>query len=117
MKIHPDNLPNDVELLKVLLLEQATLLDKKDSQLVEWESKYQLILEQWRLAQQKQFGKSSEVSPGQGELFDESSTNVDDSIETERSIGLTIELMGLGGVGEATSDQGLFDYGRPFYLK
>ncbi|MDA7746847.1 LPS assembly protein LptD [Psychromonas sp.] len=41
----------------------------------------------------------------------------EDSIETERSIGLTVELMGLGGVGDATSDQGLFDYGRPFYLK
>ena len=40
-----------------------------------------------------------------------------DNIDTERSIGVTIELMGLGGVGEATSDQGLFDYGRPFYLK
>lgn len=39
------------------------------------------------------------------------------SIERERSFGITIELMGLGGVGEATSDQGLFDYGRPFYLK
>lgn len=40
-----------------------------------------------------------------------------DDIERERSVSLNIELMGLGGVGEATSDQGLFDYGRPFYLK
>lgn len=78
MKILPENLPNDVEALKTLLLEQALLLGKKDSLLdekdlllVEWQSKYELILEQWRLAQQKQFGKSSEVSPGQGELFDE----------------------------------------------
>ncbi|MDB4837356.1 IS66 family transposase [Marinomonas sp.] len=76
MKIHSDDLPNDIKLLKAMLLE-------KDSQLVEWQSKYQFILEQWRLAQQKQFGTSSEVSPGQGELFDESSTHVDDSIETE----------------------------------
>jgi transposase len=58
-----------------LLLEQAILLDKKDSELTQWQSKYQLILEQWRLAQQKQFGKSAEVSPGQGESFDESATD------------------------------------------
>ena len=75
MKILPNDLPDDVELLKALLLEQAILLDKKDSELTQWQSKYQLILEQWRLAQQKQFGKSAEVSPGQGELFDESATD------------------------------------------
>ncbi|MEL0638960.1 transposase, partial [Marinomonas sp. TI.3.20] len=46
--------------------------------------KYQLILEQWRLAQQKQFGKGSEVSPGQGELFDESdSDSQEDSADVE----------------------------------
>jgi len=86
MKTLPEDLPNDVEALKALLLEQAKLLGKKDSllnekdsQLAEWQSKYQLILEQWRLAQQKQFGKSSEVSPGQGELFDEA------AVETEEN--------------------------------
>ena len=80
MKILPDDLPNDVGSLKALLLEQSRLLGEKESSLIEqekaltekdskiaeWESKYQLILEQWRLAQQKQFGKSSEVSPGAG---------------------------------------------------
>ncbi|MGB3599794.1 MAG: IS66 family transposase, partial [Marinomonas sp.] len=89
MKILPDDLPNDVELLKALLLEQAvllgekeTLLTQKDLQLVQWQSKYELILEQWRLAQQKQFGKSSEVSPGQGELFDETTADLDDNLDT-----------------------------------
>lgn len=86
MKIFPDDLPNDVESLKALLLEQSRLLGEKDSalavkdnQLAEWASKYERILEQWRLAQQKQFGKSSEVSPGQGELFDESDSDSQDS--------------------------------------
>ena len=37
--------------------------------------------------------------------------------ETEQSIKLNIELMGLGGVGFSSGDQSLFDYGRPFYLK
>ena len=75
MKILPNDLPDDVESLKALLLKQAILLDKKDPELTQWQSKYQLILEQWRLAQQKQFGKSAEVSPGQRELFDESATD------------------------------------------
>jgi transposase len=100
MKILPEDLPNDVESLKAILLEQALLLGKKDSlldekeilldekdtllgkkdlQLAQWQSKYQLILEQWRLAQQKQFGKSSEVSPGQGELFDEAAVEAEEN--------------------------------------
>ncbi len=89
MKILPEDLPNDVEALKALLLEQALLLGKKDSllsekdsQLAQWQSKYTFILEQWRLAQQKQFGKSSEISPGQGELFDEIAAE-SDVIDTE----------------------------------
>lgn len=76
MKIPQNNLPNDVELLKAMLLE-------KDTQLAQWQSEYESILEQWRLAQQKQFGKSSEVSPGQGELFDESITELDNTTELE----------------------------------
>lgn len=75
MKMLPDDLPNDIQLLKAMLLE-------KDSQLAQWQSKYELILEQWRLAQQKQFGKSSEVSPGQGELFDETTADLDDNVDT-----------------------------------
>lgn len=71
----PDDLPNDIQLLKAMLLE-------KDSQLAQWQSKYELILEQWHLAQQKQFGKSSEVSPGQGELFDETTADLDDNVDT-----------------------------------
>lgn len=37
--------------------------------------------------------------------------------ETEQSIKVTIELMGLGGVGFSSGEQGLFNYGRPFYLQ
>ena len=41
----------------------------------------------------------------------------DDDMETERSINLTLELMGLGGLNSSGGEDGLFDYGRPFYLK
>tara|TARA_R110001583_G_scaffold11613_9_gene52247 strand:+ start:40731 stop:43136 length:2406 start_codon:yes stop_codon:yes gene_type:complete len=41
----------------------------------------------------------------------------DEDMETENSISLTLELMGLGGVGYSDGEDGLFDYGRPFYLQ
>ena len=44
-------------------------------------------------------------------------SDFNEDMETENSINLTIELMGLGGVGYSDSEDGLFDYGRPFYLK
>jgi len=43
--------------------------------------------------------------------------DIAENIETEQTIKLTFELMGLGGVGFSEGDQGLFDYGRPFYLQ
>lgn len=56
----------------------------KDDQLAEWASKYEQPLEQWRLAQQKQFGKDSDVSLGQGELFDESDGDIqEDNADVE----------------------------------
>ena len=38
-------------------------------------------------------------------------------MESENSVSLTLELTGLGGVGDSGYEDGLFDYGRPFYLK
>ena len=58
------SLQDDPIVLKQLLLKQELLLAKKDSRLAYLE-------EQFRLAQQKQFGASSEGYPGQGELFNE----------------------------------------------
>ena len=59
-----DTLPNDVEQLKKLLL-------FKDREISQLKQQYQNILEQFRLAQHKQFGKSSEVSADQLGLFNE----------------------------------------------
>lgn len=44
-------------------------------------------------------------------------SNIADDSETEETYKLNIELIGLGGVGFSSGDQGLFDYGRPFYLQ
>ena len=56
--------PNDIEQLKVLLLAERALT-------AQLQQANQYLLEQFRLAQQKQFGKSSEGFAGQGELFNE----------------------------------------------
>lgn len=42
-----------------------------EQQLQELNNRYQYLEEQFRIAQQKQFGKSTEGYPGQGELFNE----------------------------------------------
>ena len=58
------NLPDDPTLLKQLLLQKEVLI-------AELKQEKQQLLEQFRLAQQKAFGASSEGHPGQGQLFDE----------------------------------------------
>lgn len=54
--------------LKELILSERCLSSEKIKEL---EAKNQYLLEQFRLAQQKQFGKSSEVYSGQGDFFNE----------------------------------------------
>ncbi len=66
-----DTLPNDVEELKKLLLLKECDLTNKDHEISQLKQQYQNILEQFRLAQQKQYGKSSEVSIDQLGLFNE----------------------------------------------
>ena len=57
MNIDIESLPDDPKQLKKLLGEVV--------------QKYQFLEEQFRIAQHKQFGKSTEGHPGQGELFNE----------------------------------------------
>lgn len=78
MKLSLDNLPNDVDLLKQLLLET---LAAKDAEIAELKHSVQQLLEQFRLAQQKRFGASSESHDYQGELFNEAEATVDEPAE------------------------------------
>jgi transposase len=87
-----EQLPDDPEALKALLLQQSKVLDKKvsrlneqaaqlckqtslltekDSQLQNQQQRIRLLEEQILLLRNKQFGSSSERAPGQGELFNE----------------------------------------------
>jgi transposase len=64
MSIDVNNLPDDPALLKKLLSEQS-------EKLAQATARNQYLEEQFRLAQQKQFGKSAEGFDAQGDLFDE----------------------------------------------
>ena len=78
MKTASDSLPEDTKTLKDIvldlqlkLLEKDSDIDHKDLEITHLKQQVQHILEQFRLAQQKQFGKSSEVSQDQLGLFNE----------------------------------------------
>ncbi len=68
-----DSLPDDIEALKQLVLAQQGVLDKNQITI-------KLLEEKVRLFQQRQFGKSSEKSDQQSELFDEAELeSIDDA--------------------------------------
>jgi len=70
-------LSNNVKKLQALLV-------KKDLEIKSLQEKNQYLLEQFRLAQHKQFGKSSEAHAGQGELFNEAEQLIDQEKEPEK---------------------------------
>ncbi|RKZ58517.1 MAG: IS66 family transposase [Gammaproteobacteria bacterium] len=71
MKTAPETLPDNTETLKNLLLSERAISQQKDAEINQLKQQYQQILEQWRLSQDKRFGKSSEVSIDQFGLFNE----------------------------------------------
>jgi len=78
-----DQLPDDPELLKQLILSQKAQLQSKQARI-------ELLEEQVKLFKLKTFGKSSEKSPDQAELFDEPETEADD-IAPELAEGIAPE--------------------------
>ncbi len=79
-------LPDNVQELKNLLLQERELSAEKDTRIDQLTEQYQQILEQFRLAQQRQFGRSSEAGVDQLGLFNESEEIVetDDVPEAEQ---------------------------------
>lgn len=72
-----DTLPNDPQILKAILLQLQQELDDKNHRIT-------YLLEQFKLAQQKRFGASSEAHPGQGELFNEVEAQTEESDDEEQ---------------------------------
>jgi transposase len=89
MKKTPKTLPDDVELLKKMLLEQTEKLERKlaqkDKRIAKLEQanqkledKLQQLLEQYNLAQYKKYSPSSESYQGDGEVLNEAEQLVDE---------------------------------------
>ena len=86
MNIDANSLPNDPEKLKKMLLELQQAMAEKDKVLVEkdktiTEQAIQInqFIERYEIAKRKQFGKSSEQSPGAGEIFNEAEETLDEA--------------------------------------
>jgi len=71
MQLPSQILPTDTKKLHNIVLELQSTLSQKNSEITQLKQQYQNMLEQFRLAQHKQFGNSSEVSPDQQSLFNE----------------------------------------------
>lgn len=70
MAMTVETLPNDpLELKKIILLQNERLEDLS--------KRIDFLMEQFNLARQKRFGASSEVAPGQANLFNEAEQEVD----------------------------------------
>ena len=85
MKTANQSLSNQVKTLHSLLLGKDDLLQEKDIEIKNLQEKNQYLLEQFRLAQHKQFGKSTEANLDQGELFNEAEQLIDEAIASEKS--------------------------------
>jgi len=70
MRTASDRLPKDPEQLREIILGLQSTVAEQSDQIVAWKTKYQQILEQFRLAQQRQFGKGGEAANQLG-LFNE----------------------------------------------
>jgi transposase len=90
MKTASETLPSDSDKLQKAVLdlqsiitEQEGALQQKDARIDELTAQYQQILEQFRLAQQRQFGRSSEAGADQLGLFNESEQIVESADEPQ----------------------------------
>lgn len=95
MKKTPQSLPDDVELLKKMLLEQTQKLERKlaqkDKRIAKLErvnqqlsDKLQQLLERYNLKKYQKFSPSSETYEGEGEVLNEAEQLIEDeSVATE----------------------------------
>ena len=80
--INNTDLPNDVDALKQLLLAAEEKLKDRESVVSKQQNHIRHLEEIVKLFKANKFGKSSEKSPGQTELFDEVETECCDSEES-----------------------------------
>lgn len=71
------SLTSDISELQSILFEFSDKIHALQSELEESEARYQSLLEEIRLARHHRFGRSSEASPDQGDLFNEAEQECD----------------------------------------
>jgi transposase len=81
MQTASEPLPCDPQILRDLVLDLQSKLAEKESRIDSLEQQYQHMLEQFRLAQQRQFGRRSEASADQLGLFNESEQLAEEATE------------------------------------
>lgn len=77
MNSAPESLPNDLEVLKDLVLQQALQVEQLTAQNQHYRSQLEALYEQIRLMRHQRFGPSSEKDPGQQDLFNEAEATVE----------------------------------------
>lgn len=84
MTLRPESLPDDIELLKEMLLKQQQVN-------AHLENRVSTLEEVLRLERHRRFGASSEKAAGQGELFDEAEdiAEISEPVETDASVAPT----------------------------
>ena len=70
-KIDANTLPDDVEALKAMLLEQQAEKARLQQESERWKRDFYQLFEKWQLELKKRFAASAEGLPGQGDLFNE----------------------------------------------
>ncbi len=86
MKIASKSRSNEIKKLQALLVHKDAQLEEKNTEISKLQEKNHYLLEQFRLAQQKRFGKSSEAHPDQGELFNEAEQLMDAVVIPEKEV-------------------------------
>lgn len=89
MNSAPECLPNDLQFLKDLVLQQALQVEQLTAQNRHYQSQLEALYEQIRLMRHQRFGPSSEKDPGQQDLFNEAEATVEAceaEVEPERAV-------------------------------
>lgn len=83
MKSAPEQAPEGIDSLRKTIAELRAKIDQQAADIQSKENRIQWLIEQFRLAQHRQFGRSSEAHPDQGDLFNEAEQLADETVADE----------------------------------
>lgn len=101
MKYAADNLPDDIEQLKNIVLYSQRMMVRLEQTNTRLEQQNAKLIEQLLLKRHSLFGTSSEKSPGQGELFNEAEHLAESVAETDSASDVVIAPESIGAAATA----------------